>query len=82
MRIGKLEIIYHGHELIEPYVGDFKRECGVWYYLPIRWSVIHYLRLGKKLWAVKLRKFRSGDGLKESKAWVDTLQVKKNITIK
>jgi len=81
MRIGKLEIIYHRTEA-ETYVGDFKEECGIWYYLPIKWSVIHYLRLGKKLRAVKLVKYRTRMGLKESKQWVDKLQDKKKITIK
>ena len=80
MRIGKLEIIYHRSEA-ETYVGDFKKDCGIWYYLPIRWSVIHYLRLGNKLWAVKLYKYRTGEGLRESKQWVDKLQDKKRIFI-
>ena len=80
MKIGKLEIIYHRTEE-ETYVTDFKKECGNWYYLPLKWSVIHYLRLGKKLHSVKLVKYRTGMGLKESKEWVDKLQAKKKIVI-
>lgn len=83
MKMGRLEIVYHKSEPKEiNWRSDFKTECGIWYYLPIKWSVIHYLNQGKKLHAVKLYKYRKGEGLKESKQWVDKLQEKKKITIK
>jgi hypothetical protein len=77
MRIGKFELIfiYHRSELTQ----SFKEECGIWYYLPLKWSVIHYLRQGTKLYAVKLVKYRTNMGLKDSKDWVDKFQAKKKI---
>jgi hypothetical protein len=79
MKIGRFEIIYHKSEIV---TSDFKTECGIWYYLPIKWAVIHYLRQGRKLQAVKLHYYRTNKvGLKESKMWVDKLQDKENLKI-
>lgn len=82
MKIGRLEIIYHKSEIEEEYVSDFKKDCGIWYYLPMKWAVIHYLHQSRKLWAVKLHYYRTGKkSLRDSKKWVDELQEKKKITI-
>ena len=84
MKIGRLEIIWHPSNSENPidWGQDFIKDCGIWYYLPLKWSVTHYLREGRKLWAVKLCKYRTGLGLKESKDWVDKLQEKKKIVIR
>jgi len=79
MKIGRLEIIYHRPEADTQ---TFEKECGIWYYLPIKWGVIHYLKQGMKLWAVKLHYYRTNKkSLRDSKQWVDKLQVKKKIVI-
>lgn len=76
MRIGRLEIIFHKAKEPE----TFKEECGIWYYLPLKWGVRHYLKEGRKLHAVKLHYYRTNKkSLKESKQWVDALQEKENI---
>lgn len=77
MKIGRLEIkiTYHSDKIRFIRFNEF----GIWYYLPLMWSIKHYLKNQKKLMAIKLWKYRTGDGLVIAKDKVNEIQNKYSV---